>query len=59
MVSSQVGNIGGLTRLGEFWEEKKKRWSQPPDTEAARLECLIEKRYQAMWLDIDKNCGLI
>ena len=55
----QIGSIGGTTRLGEFWEEERQKCSYQPDAEETRYECLTEKGYQAMWLNIVKNYGLI
>ena len=59
VASSQSGIIDEVTRLREFWEEERQRISHWPDTEEAKRECFTEKWYQAMWLNIDKNYGLI
>ena len=59
MASSQAGSGGGAARLGEFWEEERQRHSLQTDTEEEDGEYLTEKRYQAMWLNIDNNYGLI
>ena len=59
MLIGQAASIGGATRLEEFWEEERQRRSHKPDAEEARWEYLTEKSYQATWLNIDKNYGLI
>ena len=56
--SGQTGNTSWATRLRGFWEDERQRCNGKPDTEEKRLECLTEKRYQATWLNIDKNYGL-
>ena len=48
-----------LTRRGEFWEDEKERYSGKSDTEEAKWEHYTKERYQATWLNIDKNHGLI
>ena len=59
LASSQAGSIDGMTKLEEFLEEELQRSSSQKDVEEARGEYLIEKRYQAMRLNIDKHYGLI
>ena len=40
--------IDGAIKLGEFWKEEGQTLTCHLDTEEGRLECLIEKRCQAM-----------
>lgn len=58
MASSQARSIGGVTRLGEFWEEERQRnavtsQTEKQDENVALCLCL------AIWLSIDKKYGLI
>ena len=44
LTSSHTGNIGGATRLREFWEKERERGSHQPEAEETRRGYFTEKK---------------
>ena len=53
LANSQAGNIGEVTRLGEFWEEESQ--TQLPLKHRGSKMRMLHERYQAICLNKDKN----